>query len=101
MDLEKQNLSVIATNDRPLRRAGTACVSERFVGRRVVLKDIDRPAEPLIVEILETHARTLCVFIPNTNVSFDLRRIGDWLFECSVGGRNFEFDARTLKETLS
>jgi hypothetical protein len=70
---------------------------EAIIGRRIFLNDVDRPGERMEVEVLEARGTGLRVFVPNTQVAFDLRRYeSEWLFKCSVGARDFEFDARIL-----
>jgi hypothetical protein len=67
------------------------------VQRRILLTDIERPKEPLDVEILELTATNLTVRVANTEVLFHLRKrkIG-MIFEGSLGARGFEFDAEPL-----
>jgi hypothetical protein len=67
------------------------------VQQRILLTDIERPKEPLDVEILELSATVLTVKVANTEVLFRLRKreIG-MMFEGSLGARSFEFDARPL-----
>ena len=67
------------------------------VQRRILLTDIERPNEPLDVEILELSATVLTVKVANTEVLFRLRKreIGT-MFEGSLGARSFEFDAQPL-----
>jgi hypothetical protein len=67
------------------------------VQRRILLIDIERPKEPLDVEILELTATNLTVRVANTEVFFRLRKreIG-MIFEGSIGARSFEFDAEPL-----
>jgi hypothetical protein len=64
------------------------------VQQRILLTDIERPKEPLDVEILELSATVLTVKVANTEVLFRLRKreIG-MIFEGSLGARSFEFDA--------
>ena len=67
------------------------------VQQRILLTDIERPNEPLDVEILELSATVLTVKVANTEVLFRLRKreIG-MIFEGSLGARSFEFDAQPL-----
>jgi hypothetical protein len=67
------------------------------VQERILLTDIERPKEPLDVEILELTATNLTVKVANTEVLFRLRKrdIG-MIFEGSLGARSFEFDAAPL-----
>jgi len=67
------------------------------VQQRFLLTDIERPKEPLDVEILELTATILTVKVANTEVLFRLRKreIGT-MFEGSLGARSFEFDAAPL-----
>jgi hypothetical protein len=67
------------------------------VQQRILLTDIERPNEPLDVEILELSATVLTVKVANTEVLFRLRKreIGT-MFEGSLGARSFEFDAAPL-----
>ena len=67
------------------------------VQRRILLTDIERPKEPLDVEILELTATDLRAKVANTEVLFRLRKreIG-MIFEGSLGARSFEFDAQPL-----
>ena len=67
------------------------------VQQRILLTDIERPKEPLDVEILELTATDLTVKVANTEVLFRLRKreIG-MMFEGSLGARSFEFDAEPL-----
>jgi hypothetical protein len=67
------------------------------VQQRILLTDIERPKEPLDVEILELTATNLTVRVANTEVLFRLRKreIGT-MFEGSLGARSFEFDAVPL-----
>ena len=67
------------------------------VQQRILLTDIERPKEPLDVEILELTATDLTVKVANTEVLFRLRKreIG-MIFEGSLGARSFEFDAEPL-----
>ncbi len=60
---------------------------------RIRLTDVDRPDEPLEVEIERASETTLRVLVPNTIVRFDLRRQRqDLPFEGVLGGRCFIFD---------
>jgi len=67
------------------------------VQQRILLTDIERPSEPLDVEILELTATDLKVKVANTEVLFRLRKreIG-MIFEGSLGAQSFEFDAERL-----
>jgi hypothetical protein len=67
------------------------------VQRRILLTDIERPQEPLDVDIMELTATDLKVKVANTEVLFPLRKreIG-MMFEGSLGARSFEFDAEPL-----
>jgi len=49
------------------------------------------------IQIVALHT-VFRVIVPNTHVTFDLRPHGgdNWLFEGTLGGRLFAFDARTL-----
>ena len=69
------------------------------VQQRILLTDIERPNEPLDVEILELTATDLTVKVANTEVLFRLRKreIG-MIFEGSLGARSFEFDAAAIGE---
>jgi hypothetical protein len=61
--------------------------------RRIKLTDIDRPDEPLEVEIERLAETTLRVLVPNTVIRFELRRASEAApFEGSLGGRSFAFD---------
>jgi hypothetical protein len=61
--------------------------------RRIKLTDVDRPDEPLEVEIERITETTLRVLVPNTVIRFDLRRPReDGPFEGALGGRSFTFD---------
>ncbi len=67
------------------------------VQQRILLTDIERPKEPLDVEILELATTILTVRVANTEILFRLRKreIG-MIFEGSLGARSFEFDAQPL-----
>ena len=67
------------------------------VQQRILLTDIERPNEPLDVEILELSATVLTVKVANKESLFRLRKreIGV-IFEGSIGARSFEFDAQPL-----
>ena len=67
------------------------------VQQRILLTDIERPQEPLDVDIMELTATDLNVKVANTEVLFRLRKreIG-MIFEGSLGARSFEFDAEQL-----
>jgi hypothetical protein len=61
--------------------------------RRIKLTDIDRPDEPLEVEIERVTETVLRVAVPNTVVRFELRRQREnGPFEGALGGRYFNFD---------
>jgi hypothetical protein len=61
--------------------------------RRIKLTDVDRPDEPLEVEIERITETTLRVQVPNTIIRFDMRRPReDGPFEGALGGRYFTFD---------
>jgi hypothetical protein len=61
---------------------------------RIKLIDLDRPEEPLEVEIERITETTLRVLVPNTVIRFELRRFGqDAPFEGTLGGRYFIFEA--------
>lgn len=63
------------------------------MSRRIRLTDIDRPDEPLEVEIERMTDTTLRVVVPNTVVAFELRRWReDRPYEGSLGARHFVFD---------
>ena len=81
-----------------VREAEMPSVQERVEGRRIFLTDVDRPDEPLEVGVLDLRSTVLRVIVPNTQVTFDLRPHGgdNCLFEGTLGGRLFAFDARTL-----
>ncbi len=69
--------------------------------RRIALIDIDRPDEPLEVEVDELRDAMMVVGVPNTQVKFYLqRRNGSGCFEGSLGGRYFVYDpAKPAKAT--
>lgn len=59
-----------------------------------MLTDVDNPCEPLEVEVEQSTQTLLRVAVPNTSVRFELNRLeADSLFEGSLGGRYFIFDA--------
>jgi len=61
--------------------------------RRIKLTDIDRPGEPLEVEIERVGEATMRVMVPNTVIRFELRRQNEGApFEGTLGGRYFTFD---------
>ncbi len=63
------------------------------MNRRIRLTDVDRPEEPLEVEIERATETSLRVIVPNTIVKFELRRQREDLpFEGALGGRYFMFD---------
>lgn len=67
------------------------------MSRIVVLVDVDRPDEPLEVEVEQISQAVLSVIVPNTFIRFELRRRDrDAPFEGSLGGRYFMFDPATL-----
>lgn len=67
------------------------------MNRVIALVDVDRPDEPLEVEIEQINQAVLSVTVPNTFVRFELRRRDrDAPFEGSLGGRYFIFDPATL-----
>jgi hypothetical protein len=76
---------------------GEQVVTISEVQQRIFLTDIERPNEPLDVEILELTATDLTAKVANTEVLFRLRKreIG-MIFEGSLGARSFEFDAQPL-----
>ncbi|MGD9657853.1 MAG: hypothetical protein AB7U61_09490 [Methylocystis sp.] len=64
-----------------------------MIGTRIVLTDIDRPDEPLSVQVDELRDATVVVSVPNTHVKFYLQRQnGSGCFEGSLGGRYFVYD---------
>lgn len=64
---------------------------------RIRLTDVDRPDEPLDVDIERATETILRVIVPNTVVRFDLRRQrGDLPFEGILGGRCFVFDPNVV-----
>jgi hypothetical protein len=68
--------------------------------RRIKLTDVDRPNDPLEVEIERVTETILRVLVPNTIVRFDMRRAReDAPFEGSLGGRYFLFDPNEVKKT--
>jgi hypothetical protein len=72
-------------------------VTTSDVQRRILLTDIERPKEPLDVEIMELTATNLTVRVANTEVLFHLRkRETGMMFEGALGARSFEFDAQPL-----
>jgi hypothetical protein len=65
---------------------------------KIFLTDVDRPGEPLLVEVQEIRGDVLVLSVPNTSVSFYMRRGPSTLaFKGSIGGRDFIFDPSTLK----
>jgi len=59
---------------------------------RIKLTDIDRPDEPLEVEIERMAETTLRVLVPNTVIGFELRRPHEGAaFEGALGGRYFTY----------
>lgn len=66
--------------------------------RRIKLTDLDRPDEPLEVEIERVTEAILRVAVPNTVIRFELRRQReDAPFEGALGGRYFMFDPNVAK----
>ncbi|MBU3889488.1 hypothetical protein FM996_05470 [Methylosinus sporium] len=60
---------------------------------RIKLIDVDRPDEPLEVEVERVMESTLRVLVPNTVIRFELRRPSEGApFEGAVGGRYFIFE---------
>jgi hypothetical protein len=60
---------------------------------RIKLIDVDRPREPLEVDVVETNAHKMRVAVPRTVMEFELRRSHDGgAFEGAIGGRYFRFD---------
>jgi hypothetical protein len=60
------------------------------VERRITLTDIDRPGEPLEVDIIAADGTTLTLAVPNTSVQFRLfRHSREAPFQGSLGGRIF------------
>lgn len=59
---------------------------------RIRLTDIDRPNEPLDVDVERATDTVLRVIVPNTVIHFDLRRREGGAFEGALGGRYFVFD---------
>ncbi|MBG0810111.1 hypothetical protein IY145_12055 [Methylosinus sp. H3A] len=61
--------------------------------RRIKLTDIDRPDEPLEVEVEWIAGTTLRALVPNTSIRFELRRPNEEApFEGTLGGRYFAFE---------
>ncbi|WP_185966583.1 hypothetical protein [Methylosinus sporium] len=59
------------------------------------MTDVDRPREPLEVEVVESNARTMIVAVPGTIMEFQLRRSQNGAsFEGAIGGRYFRYDPR-------
>jgi hypothetical protein len=70
---------------------------ETAVYPRISLTDMDRPGEPLAVEVEESSRTILRMAVPNTFVKFELRRQDTASsFEAVLGGRYFMFDPPTL-----
>lgn len=70
------------------------------MSRRIRLTDVDRPDEPLEVEIERATEISLRVIVPNTIVRFELRRQREDLpFEGALGGRYFMFDPDSARKT--
>ncbi len=60
---------------------------------RVLLTDVDRPKEPLEVDILESSPTLLKAAVPNTIIAFTLRRYDQSsCFEGHLGGRTFTYE---------
>lgn len=71
---------------------------------RIKLTDIDRPREPLEVEVVESNTQIMMVAVPGTVMKFELRRSRDGAaFEGAIGGRFFRCDpsASTTSESAS
>jgi hypothetical protein len=67
------------------------------VSRVINLVDVDRPDEPLEVEVEQISQAILNVAVPNTFVRFELRRRDmETPYEGSLGGRFFMFDPAKL-----
>ncbi|MBY6240444.1 hypothetical protein [Methylosinus sp. Sm6] len=65
---------------------------EIIVNGRIVLADLDRPGEPLEVEVIAMDEFVLSLSVPNTNVQFRLfRRARGAAYEGTLGGRSFCF----------
>lgn len=70
--------------------------------RRIKLTDVDRPEEPLEVEVERVTETILRVQVPNTIIRFDLRRARDDApFEGALGGRSFTFDPTPPRRTTT
>jgi hypothetical protein len=66
------------------------------------LTDVDRPDEPLEVEIERVTEGILRVQVPNTIIRFELRRMReDTPFEGALGGRNFTFDPPPVRRAAT
>jgi hypothetical protein len=66
---------------------------------RIKLIDVDRPDEPLHVDVEWASEALLRVSVPNTIVTFELRREGgDLPFEGALGGRFFVFEPPAARE---
>lgn len=64
---------------------------------RISLIDVDRPSEPLEVDVQASNTRTLRVLVPNSLVIFELHRHDDESpFEGTLGGRYFSFNPKVL-----
>ncbi len=64
---------------------------------RIKLTDLDRPDEPFEVEIAEYGPLVLRLGVPNTIVSFEMRRASAAEpYEGAIGGRNFLFDPNSM-----
>lgn len=60
---------------------------------RILLMDVDRPNEPLEVDIVEASSTFLKAAVPNTIVTFSLRRYDQSShFEGHLGGRTFIYE---------
>ncbi len=65
------------------------------MNKRITLVDVFHPDEPLEVEIEQFSESTLRLTIPNTHVSFELRRRNQGMpFEGELGGRYFTIDLK-------
>lgn len=66
------------------------------------LIDVDRPREPLEVEVVELNAQMMRVAVPRTVMEFQLRRSHDGVgFEGVIGGRFFRFDPSAPTTSLA
>ncbi len=74
---------------------GERFFNERLSGmvEQVWLTDVDRPDEPLRVEIEAVGERVIRLRVANTAVRFNLTRVnGNPYYHGSLGGREFVFD---------